>query len=81
MVGSMGADSGRRDASVHAITEEGRICPAVGTAALTERPEGCQRCALPYARDDAIDAVDTGRNLKEDLPLKGGRLIFDIVEG
>ena len=59
----MGVDSGRRDVSVCAITEEGRIRPAVGTAALTERPEGCQRCALPCARDEAMGAGDTGRSV------------------
>ena len=59
----MGADSGRRGASVHAIAEEGQICPAVRTAALTERPEGRRRCALPCAQDEAMDAVvDTGRS-------------------
>ena len=58
----MGADSGRCDARVRAITEEGRIRPAVRTAALTERPEGCQQCALPYAQDEAMDTVDTGRS-------------------
>ena len=58
----MGADSGRLDASVHAIMEEGRIRPAVGTAALTERLKGCQRCTLPCARDEAMDVVDTGRS-------------------
>ena len=30
----MGADSGRRDASVHTITDEGQFHPAVRTAAL-----------------------------------------------
>jgi hypothetical protein len=62
LVGLMGADSERCGASVHAIAEEGRIRPAVGTAALTERPEGRQRCALPCARDEAMDAVGTGRS-------------------
>ena len=34
MVGSMGTDFGQRDASVHAIVNEGQFHPAVRTAAL-----------------------------------------------
>ena len=62
LVGLVGADAGRCDAGVHAITGEGQIRPSVGTAALTERPKGCQQCTLPYARDEAMDVVDTGRS-------------------
>ena len=58
----MGVDSGRHGASVHAIAEEGQICPAVRTAALTEGAKGCQQCTLLYTWDESVDVIDAGRS-------------------
>ena len=55
LVGSTGAGSMGRDASVHAITEVGQIRPAVGTAALAGQTQGMltMRLALHTGCGDA----------------------------
>ena len=57
----MGADSMRCDASVHVNAEMGGDPSSSQNCCIDgNKSDGCQQCALPYARDVVMDVVDRG---------------------